>query len=66
MASRSEGGAPPTIGRRQSDLKRSFNLAVRSLLTTCPKQEFSKAFPNFTSAEQQRLHQLFIQALLFI
>ncbi|WRX22658.1 hypothetical protein QQP08_015145 [Theobroma cacao] len=55
--------APPLIGlgRRQSDLKKPFNVAVRSLLTTCPKQEFSKAFQNFTSAEQERIHQLFIQ-----
>lgn len=62
MGSRS-GGAPPVIGRKQSDLKKSFNVAVRSLLTACPKQEFSKAFPNFTSAEQERLHQLFIQVI---
>ena len=42
MGSRTVGGAP--------DLNKSFNLAVRSLLTTCPKQKFSKAFPTFTSA----------------
>ncbi|EOY25373.1 Embryo defective 3006, putative isoform 2 [Theobroma cacao] len=65
MGSNGGGAAPPLIGlgRRQSDLRKSFNLAVRSLLTTCPKQEFSKAFPNFTSAEQERLHQLFIQVI---
>ncbi|XVE57281.1 hypothetical protein DITRI_Ditri04bG0078900 [Diplodiscus trichospermus] len=63
MGSTSGVGAPTLIGRRQSDLKKSFNLAIRSLLTTCPKQEFSKAFPNFTSAEQERLHQLFIQVI---
>ncbi|XVF52160.1 hypothetical protein PTKIN_Ptkin04bG0242500 [Pterospermum kingtungense] len=54
---------PPVIGKRQTDLKKSFKLAVRSLLTTCPNQEFSKSFPNFTTAEQERLHQLFIQVI---
>lgn len=44
-------------------MKKSFKLAVRSLLTNCPNQEFSKSFPNFTSAEQERLHQLFIQVI---
>lgn len=51
------------VGTRQSDLKRSFKVAVRSLLTSCSKEEFKKAFPSFTNAEQQRLHQLFIQVV---
>ncbi|MBA0563667.1 hypothetical protein Golob_008638, partial [Gossypium lobatum] len=61
MDSRNGGGPVTTIGKRQSDLKKSFKLAVRSLLTTCPTQEFSKAFPKFSSIEQEHLHQLFIQ-----
>ncbi|XWS49369.1 hypothetical protein CRYUN_Cryun13aG0157800 [Craigia yunnanensis] len=63
MGNRTVGEAPPLIGKRQSDLKKSFNLAVRSLLTTCSKQELSKALPNFTSAQQERLHQLSIQVI---
>ncbi|XVF13777.1 hypothetical protein REPUB_Repub08aG0236700 [Reevesia pubescens] len=64
MGSRSSGDRDrPVIGKRQSDLKKSFNLALRSLLTACPKQDFSKAFLNFTSAQQERLHQLFIQVI---
>ncbi|XP_039012633.1 uncharacterized protein LOC120141941 [Hibiscus syriacus] len=63
MGSRNVGGQVTAMGKRQSDLKKSFNLAVRSLLTTCSAQEFSKAFPTFTNVEQQRLHQLFIQVI---
>ncbi|GMJ05983.1 embryo defective 3006, Necessary for Nuclear Function 1 [Hibiscus trionum] len=63
MSSRDGGGPVTAIGKRQSDLKKSFNLAVRSLLTTCSAQEFSKAFPNFTNVERERLHQLFIQVI---
>nr|KJB50780.1 hypothetical protein B456_008G218800 [Gossypium raimondii] len=63
MDSRNGGGPVTTIGKRQSDLKKSFKLAVRSLLTTCPTQEFSKAFPKFSSIEQEHLHQLFIQVI---
>ncbi|KAI9153891.1 hypothetical protein LWI28_018048 [Acer negundo] len=48
---------------RQSDLNKSFKLAVRSLLTTCPKQEFRNAFPNFSTSEQDSLHRLFIQVI---
>ncbi|KAJ0043390.1 hypothetical protein Pint_19464 [Pistacia integerrima] len=49
------------VGSRQSDLNKSFKLAIRSLLTTCSKEEFSKAFNNFTASEQDSLHRLFIQ-----
>ncbi|KAG2680061.1 hypothetical protein I3843_11G080600 [Carya illinoinensis] len=49
------------IGTRHSDLKKSFKLALRSLLTACSNQEFCNAFPRFTAAEQQPLHRLFIQ-----
>ncbi|KAE8661918.1 Adaptin family protein [Hibiscus syriacus] len=63
MGSRNVGDPVTAIGKRQSDLKKSFNLAVRSLLTTCSAEEFSKEFPNFTNVEQQRLHQLFIQVI---
>ncbi|XP_017215131.1 uncharacterized protein LOC108193095 [Daucus carota subsp. sativus] len=50
---------------RKSNLKKSFKLALRSLLTTpsLQPQEFSKAFPKFSSAEQERLHRLFIQVI---
>ncbi|GLT81029.1 hypothetical protein SLA2020_524370 [Shorea laevis] len=51
------------VGTRRSDLKKSFKVAVRSLLTSCSREDFKKAFPNFTNAERQRLHQLFIQVV---
>lgn len=52
---------PP--GSRQLNLKKSFQLGIRSLLTACSKEEFFKEFPRFTSAEQEALHRLFIQVI---
>ncbi|KAF5728475.1 hypothetical protein HS088_TW21G00622 [Tripterygium wilfordii] len=51
------------VGSRQSDLKKSFKLALRSLLTTCSKEEFGKVFSRFTIAEQECLHRLFVQVI---
>ncbi|KAK9197224.1 hypothetical protein WN943_005359 [Citrus x changshan-huyou] len=51
------------IGSRQSDLNKSFKLAIRSLLTTCSKEEFGKAFDRFSSSEQNSLHRLFFQVI---
>ncbi|KAH9739574.1 polyamine-modulated factor 1 [Citrus sinensis] len=56
-----EESGPAVIGSRQSDLNKSFKLAIRSLLTTCSKEEFGKAFDRFSSSEQNSLHRLFIQ-----
>ncbi|XP_057468573.1 uncharacterized protein LOC130757759 isoform X1 [Actinidia eriantha] len=53
----------PLPGSRQSNLKMSFKMGSRSLLTTCSKEEFSKAFATFTNAEQEALHRLFIQVI---
>ncbi|KAI7747637.1 hypothetical protein M8C21_032530 [Ambrosia artemisiifolia] len=52
------------MGSRESDLKRSFKLGLHALLTTCSKEEFCKAFPGFTNAEKERLHQLYIQVIV--
>ncbi|XP_030507962.2 uncharacterized protein LOC115722785 isoform X2 [Cannabis sativa] len=62
MENRDEVGSSP-IGSRQSDLKKSFKLAVVSLLTACSKQDISKAFPNFAASEQDYLYRLFIQVV---
>ncbi|ESR44132.1 hypothetical protein CICLE_v10012881mg [Citrus x clementina] len=56
-----EESGPAVIGSRQSDLNKSFKLAIRSLLTTCSKEEFGKAFDRFSSSEQNSLHRLFVQ-----
>ncbi|KAL0329838.1 UNVERIFIED_CONTAM: hypothetical protein Sradi_4970500 [Sesamum radiatum] len=50
-------------GSRQLNLKKSFKRGLRSLLTACSDEEFRKAFPSFTAAEQERLHRLFIQVI---
>ncbi|KAJ6711148.1 POLYAMINE-MODULATED FACTOR 1 [Salix purpurea] len=69
MEKATSSAAPAKIGgggggsRRQSDLNRSFKLAIRSLLTSCSKQELAKAFSNFSNAEQESLHRLFIQVI---
>ncbi|CAI9105903.1 OLC1v1004929C1 [Oldenlandia corymbosa var. corymbosa] len=54
--------APPS-GSRQLNLKKSFALGIRSLLTASTKEDFCKAFPHFTVAEQERLHRLFIEVI---
>ncbi|KAI4314609.1 hypothetical protein L6164_027497 [Bauhinia variegata] len=51
------------IGSRHFDLKKSFKFALRSLLTSCSKEEFYKAFPRFTNAEKEGLHRLFLQVI---
>uniref|UniRef100_A0A2P2K836 Uncharacterized protein n=1 Tax=Rhizophora mucronata TaxID=61149 RepID=A0A2P2K836_RHIMU len=48
-------------GGRQSDLRKSFRLAVRPLLTCCSYEDFTKGFSRFNSSEQQSLRHLFIQ-----
>ncbi|KAL7122566.1 hypothetical protein ACP275_01G052400 [Erythranthe tilingii] len=50
-------------GSRQLNLKKSFNRGLRSLLTACSDEEFRKAFPSCTAAEQEGLHRLFIQVV---
>ncbi|KAJ4845833.1 hypothetical protein Tsubulata_015049 [Turnera subulata] len=57
------GGGEVGGGSRQWDLRESFNLAIRSLLTSCSNQEFTKAFSRFSKAEQASLHRLFIQVI---
>ncbi|KAL6176176.1 hypothetical protein ACLB2K_052811 [Fragaria x ananassa] len=51
------------MGTKQRDLHKSFNLAIRSLLSPCSFQDFCEALPNFTAAEHERLHRLFTQVL---
>ncbi|CAN4105192.1 unnamed protein product [Withania somnifera] len=50
-------------GTRQTNLKTAFDLGIHTLLTSCSKQAFCKAFPNFSPAEVERLHRLFIQVI---
>ncbi|KAK9146265.1 hypothetical protein Sjap_006168 [Stephania japonica] len=52
---------PP--GLKQANLKKSFKLGIRSLLTACSKEEFLKAFPTLDKAKQEYLYQLFIQVI---
>lgn len=56
-----EASAPP--GSKHLNLKKSFRQGVRSLLTAFPFEDFSKAFPRFTGAEQGRLYELYIQVI---
>ncbi|XP_015574372.1 uncharacterized protein LOC8275342 [Ricinus communis] len=48
---------------RHSDFTKSFKLAIRSLLTSCSKQDFIKAFSDCNTKEQESLHRLFIQVI---
>ncbi|GAU34216.1 hypothetical protein TSUD_209980 [Trifolium subterraneum] len=49
------------IGYRFSTLNKSFKFALRSLLTSCSKEEFCKAFSSFTNTEKDFLHRIFLQ-----
>lgn len=51
------------VSSSQIDLRKSFKLAVRSLLTSCSREEFQECFSRFTTAEQDYLHRLFIQVI---
>jgi len=53
----------PIPGSRLTNVKKSFKLGLRSLLTTCSKEEITKAFGRFTDAEQEALHRLLIQVI---
>ncbi|XP_061358997.1 uncharacterized protein LOC133303132 isoform X2 [Gastrolobium bilobum] len=69
MDKRTELGAgasssPSTgTGSRFSNLNKSFKFALRSLLTSCSKEEFYKAFSSFTNTEKELLHLLFLQVV---
>ncbi|KAM7469793.1 hypothetical protein LguiA_007976 [Lonicera macranthoides] len=61
MENTSQINSPP--GSRQLNVKKSFKVAMRTLLTVSSKEEFCKAFLKFTSSEQEVLHRLFIQVI---
>ncbi|KAM0935711.1 putative nuclear MIS12/MIND complex subunit PMF1/Nnf1 protein [Dioscorea sansibarensis] len=48
---------------RYLNLKKSFQLGVRALLTAFSKEEVNKAFPSFTDAQRESLYRMFIQAI---
>ncbi|CAN4095571.1 unnamed protein product [Withania somnifera] len=50
-------------GTRLTNLKTAFNLGSHTLLTSCSKEAFFKAFTNFAPSEVERLHRLFIQVI---
>ncbi|KAL9327164.1 hypothetical protein ACSQ67_007809 [Phaseolus vulgaris] len=51
------------IGSRFSNLNKSFKYSLRSLLTSCSKEEFCKAFSSFSNTERESLHRLFLQVI---
>lgn len=62
-ASSSSTTTATAIGSRFSTLNKSFKFAIRSLLTSCSKEEFVEAFSSFTNAEKDYLHRLFLQVI---
>ncbi|XP_050209088.1 uncharacterized protein LOC126659803 [Mercurialis annua] len=45
------------------DFNKAFKLAIRSLLTSCHKQDFIKVFSHFNADDRECLHRLFIQVI---
>ncbi|XP_068635923.1 uncharacterized protein [Aristolochia californica] len=50
----------PSFGVKQSHLKRAFKRCTRSLLESCSKQEFDRAFSTFTDSEREGLYQVYL------
>ncbi|KNA17172.1 hypothetical protein SOVF_082560 isoform A [Spinacia oleracea] len=50
-------------GVRHSNLKTSFRQCLGFLLTAFPFEDFAKAFPRYTGAEQDLLYQLYVQVI---
>ncbi|KAK7376144.1 hypothetical protein VNO78_34998 [Psophocarpus tetragonolobus] len=51
------------IGSRFSNLNKSFKYCLRSLLTSCSKEEVYEAFSSFSNTEKELLHRLFLQVI---
>ncbi|CAL1386705.1 unnamed protein product [Linum trigynum] len=58
-----EIGTKAGSSSRESDLMKSFSLAIRSLLTGCSNEDFLKAFSRFSRPEQEWLRRLYIQVI---
>ncbi|KAJ6809455.1 uncharacterized protein M6B38_160790 [Iris pallida] len=48
---------------RYLNLKKSFHLGARSLLTAFSKEDVDKAFSTFSDAERERLYRMFVQVV---
>ncbi|KAK8537811.1 hypothetical protein V6N13_096386 [Hibiscus sabdariffa] len=57
MGIRNGGGPVRAIGKSRSDLKKSFKLAVRSLLTTCSSQVISSLHGNVEDEFESLCHE---------
>ncbi|XP_047338810.1 uncharacterized protein LOC124942366 [Impatiens glandulifera] len=53
----------PLPGLRQFKLKKFFKLCMRSLLTSCSQEDFSKIFSNFSQPEQRRIYRVLVEVI---
>ncbi|XP_027347857.1 uncharacterized protein LOC113859246 [Abrus precatorius] len=51
------------FGSRFSNLKKSFKYSLRSLLTSCSKEDFLKSFSSFSDTEKELLHRIYLQVI---
>lgn len=51
---------------RVLSLRKSFSIALHSLLLACPKEDFLRIFSSFKHAEQETLYQLYLQMIASI
>ncbi|THU62371.1 hypothetical protein C4D60_Mb01t04430 [Musa balbisiana] len=58
-----DGRGDPPMSSRHSNLKKSFKLGIRSLLTAFSKEDVEKAFPAITNSERESLYLMFVQVL---
>ncbi|CAL9049209.1 uncharacterized protein LOC135608349 [Musa acuminata AAA Group] len=58
-----DGRGDLPMSSRHSNLKKSFKLGIRSLLTAFSKEDVEKAFPTITNSERESLYLMFVQVL---
>lgn len=51
---------------RVLSLRKSFSMALHSLLLACPKEDFLRIFSSFKHADQQMLYQIYLQMIASI
>ncbi|KAF5189464.1 embryo defective [Thalictrum thalictroides] len=55
--------SPCSVGSKHLNLNKSFKMGIRSMLTTCSKQDFLKPFSSINKSKQDALYRLFIRVI---
>ncbi|WOK92716.1 hypothetical protein Cni_G01407 [Canna indica] len=58
-----DGPSDAPISSRHSNLRRSFELGIRPVLTAFSKEDVWRAFPTYTDGERERLYLMLVQVI---